>query len=69
MDKAGFDMTTINTFKQHGWKVDDLTSPNKDNPVLYFTCDMYECYLNRQKINDYYTDTISDSTIDIDKIV
>lgn len=40
MDKAGFDMTAIQAFKQHNWKVDDLISPNKDNPVLYFTCNM-----------------------------
>lgn len=68
MDKSGFDMHAINAFKQHNWKVDDLTSPNKDNPVLCFTCNMYECYFDRQKINDYYTDTTSDNIIDIDKI-
>ena len=48
MDKAGFDMTAIQAFKQHNWKVDDLVSPNKDNPVLYFTCNIYENYLDRQ---------------------
>lgn len=49
MDKAGFDMTAIQTFKQHNWKVDDLVSTNKDNPVLYFTCNMYENYGIHQK--------------------
>ena len=61
-------MTAIQAFKQHNWKVDDLVSPNKDNPVLYFTCNMYENYLDRQNINDYYTDVVPDNIVDIDKI-
>lgn len=69
MDKAGFDMTAIQAFKQHNWKVDDLVSPNKDNPVLYFTCNMYENYLDRKNINDYYTDVVPDNIADIDRIL
>lgn len=69
MDKAGFDMTAIQAFRQHNWKVDDLVSPNKDNPVLYFTCNIYENYLDRQNINDYYTDDTPDNIVDIDRIL
>lgn len=69
MDKAGFDMATIQAFKEHGWKVDDLVSENKDNPVLYFTCAMYEHYLDRKNIHDYDTDATPDHIVDIDRIL
>ena len=66
MDKAGFNMTTIKSVQKHNWNIDDLISPNQDNPVLYFTCDMYEHYLDRKNINDYYTNNTSDNIVNID---
>lgn len=56
LDKAGFDMSTIKAFKNHNWRVDDLTAPVLDNPVLIIESTMYETYFDAKNITEYYTD-------------
>ena len=54
LNKAGFDMQNIKAFKDHNWKVDDLAGPVKEVPVLEFTSEMYENYLDIKNIQKYY---------------
>ena len=56
LDKAGFDMQSIQAFKEHEWNVEDLTSPNIENPILLFQSKMYETYLKNNDITKYFTE-------------
>lgn len=58
LDQAGFDMSKIKAFSQHNWKIDDLKSPNKENPILYINSSMVERYLDSKNILTYYVNTI-----------
>lgn len=50
LDKAGFNMQSIKTFKLHGWKVDDFTSPVLEEPVLLMKNEEYENYFMNKGI-------------------
>ena len=54
MDRAGFDLQSITAFKD--WKIDDLVSPRKENPVLYVTSWFYEIYFDYNNITKYYVE-------------
>lgn len=58
MDHAGFDLQSITAFKD--WNIDDLVSPRKENPVLYFKSWFWECYFENQGITKYYAHDMGD---------
>lgn len=63
MDKAGFDIQSLTALKENDWKIDDLVSPNKENPVLFINSWFYEIYLDYHHINDYYVEKTDDEIL------
>lgn len=68
LDKAGFDMQSIGSFKAHEWKIDDLTAPVIENPILVIENCMYEAYLDSKGITEYYTEEIT-TAVNIDELL
>ena len=64
MDKAGFNMTAIQAFKQHNWKVDDLVSPNK---VLFGILLSEKCNDNELKAYDANLDFTEADIVELRK--
>jgi hypothetical protein len=56
MSEAGFDIQNITAFKEHNWRVSDLTGPVSENPELVFTSDWYSAYFDRNGITKYYSE-------------
>lgn len=56
MAVSGFNVHEIKAFKDHNWKVDDLTVVPVENPMLVIESSLYENYFSNRGINDFYTD-------------
>lgn len=50
LDVAGFDMSSIKTFKKYNWKIDNLQSPVIENPIYLLENEAYIKFLSEHKI-------------------